>query len=99
MNISEIEKMVGAVISQNPELQKMIKTVSVFGSHARGTATEKSDIDLLVEFSEVPDLIQFISYKHLFEDFSKRKIDFLTAEMLSKYFRDDVVSQSKKIYG
>jgi len=99
MTLSEIEKMVGEVISQNPELKKMIKTVSVFGSHARGTATEKSDIDLLVEFSETPDLIQFISYKHLFENFSKRKIDFLTAEMLSKYFRDEVISSSKKIYG
>lgn len=98
MTLTEIEKMVGTVILQNPELQKMVKTVSVFGSHARGTATNESDIDLLIEFSETPGL-EFIAFKHLFEDFSGRKIDLLTAEMLSKYFRDEVISQSKKVYG
>ncbi len=99
MTIPEIEKMVGEVIAQNPELQKMIKTVSVFGSHLKGTATDESDIDLLVEFSITPSLFGHIRATHAFEDFSGRKVDLCTAEMLSRYFRDEVISRSKKVYG
>ena len=34
--------------------QYPVKRVDLFGSYAKGTATEESDIDFLVEFGESP---------------------------------------------
>ena len=37
-----------------------VKTLGVFGSYARNEQTRRSDIDILVDFSETPDLFQFM---------------------------------------
>lgn len=37
-----------------------IKSLALFGSLARDEATEKSDVDVLVDFSQTPDLLTFI---------------------------------------
>lgn len=99
MNTQDIETLVGNVIKEHPELQKMIQSISVFGSQLHEEATEESDIDLLVEFIETPGLLTFIGIKHMFEDASGKKVDLVTADMLSKYFRDEVLSEAKKVYG
>ena len=101
MTLQTIQTLVGELINQNPDLKKMIKTLSVFGSHANGKATEESDIDFLVEFldSENVSLFDHIGLLHVLEDGLETKVDLCTSEMLSKYFRDDVLSHAKKIYG
>lgn len=38
-----------------------IKSLGVFGSYARGEARDTSDIDLLVEFSETPNIFKFMA--------------------------------------
>ncbi len=43
----------------------------LFGSFARGEATESSDIDILVDFTKVPDLLSFIEI----EDKLSRQLD------------------------
>ena len=47
------EKIVEAVAKRAEQFS--LKTVSYFGSYADGSATEKSDLDLLVEFANPPD--------------------------------------------
>ncbi|HIK30573.1 MAG TPA: nucleotidyltransferase family protein [Oscillatoriales cyanobacterium M59_W2019_021] len=37
-----------------------VKNLGIFGSYVRQEQTETSDIDLLVEFSEIPSLLKFI---------------------------------------
>ncbi|VVB63118.1 Nucleotidyltransferase domain protein [uncultured archaeon] len=45
-----------------PEQSKhyKIKSLGIFGSYVRGEAEGTSDVDLLVEFSEVPDIFKFM---------------------------------------
>ena len=45
-----------------PELAKRykIKSLGIFGSYVRGEAEGTSDIDLLVEFFEEPDIFKFM---------------------------------------
>jgi predicted nucleotidyltransferase len=53
-----------------------IKTVHYFGSYADGNATEKSDLDLLVEFSKVPiSLLVLSGLKIDFEDRLNTSVD------------------------
>jgi len=77
-----------------------IQRVSLFGSYAYGTPTEESDIDLLVEF--IPDnsvgMFKFLDMKHAFEDRLHKKVDLVTPDALSKYFRDEVLEKSEPIY-
>ena len=37
-----------------------IKSIYLFGSYARNEQTDKSDVDLIVEFDVVPSLFEFI---------------------------------------
>ncbi len=77
-----------------------IRKVSLFGSYAYGIPTSESDVDLLVEF--VPGnsvgLFKFFDMKHAFEDRLHKKVDLVTPDALSKYFRDEVIKKSETIY-
>ena len=45
-----------------PEIERRygVKRLYLFGSYVRGDAKEESDVDVLVEFRDVPDLLAFI---------------------------------------
>ncbi|MGL5676622.1 MAG: nucleotidyltransferase family protein [Cellulosilyticaceae bacterium] len=46
LTISEIKEVVSDITQHYP-----IKKLAIFGSYANGTATEESDIDMIVEFN------------------------------------------------
>jgi predicted nucleotidyltransferase len=59
-----------------PELQRKypISRLGVFGSYARGTATEKSDIDVAVELNG-PMGLNFVAMANEIEDLFGVKVD------------------------
>lgn len=56
-----------------------VKKIAIFGSLARGTKREESDIDLLIEF-EKPIGLKFIDFADHIEKLLDKKIDILTPE-------------------
>ncbi len=70
---------------------------AVFGSYARGEATETSDIDLLVKFSK-PKGFNWISAALEIEDALGKKVDFITVGGLSAYVRDYVMRDLSVLY-
>lgn len=59
-----------------------IQKVSVFGSYAEGRATEKSDLDLLVEFEQPQvSLIQLNALKYDLEDTLGLPVDVIHAPL------------------
>jgi|GEM_PF-445575 len=78
-----------------------VKRLDAFGSVARGTATESSDIDLLVEFQEPEDrpAKRFFGLLHRLEDCLGRRVDLLTLTGLrNPYFRRRVLSERIPLY-
>lgn len=71
-----------------------IARVAVFGSFARGEARDDSDIDLLVEFADVPDLIEFIRVKNRLGVLLGRDVDLVTPDALHPYLRDDILREA-----
>ena len=67
-----------------PELGERygVRSLSIFGSYARGEQTEGSDLDVLVEFDEVPGLITFAGLARLLEDRTGLAVDLATRPML-----------------
>jgi predicted nucleotidyltransferase len=45
-----------------PEIRKRyeVRSLGVFGSYVRGEETPRSDLDILVEFADAPDLFKFM---------------------------------------
>lgn len=82
--------------------RRMVRRLSLFGSTLRRSAGPESDIDLLVEFEPggKPGLIAFAAMEQELSDLmGGRRVDLRTAEDLSPYFRDEVVSSAEMQYG
>ena len=74
-----------------------ISFCALFGSFARGEADEKSDIDLLVRFSQ-PKGFDWLNAALEIEATLGRKVDLVTDRMLGKYIRDNVMRDLQVIY-
>ncbi len=73
-----------------------VKKIGIFGSVARGTATEESDIDIYAEFEPEADILDFSGLSIELETMFHRSIDITTPkgireEMRSTVFRDLIV--------
>jgi hypothetical protein len=75
-----------------------VTMVGVFGSVARGEATEQSDIDLLVRFSKRKSLLDLVRLEREVAAALGRKIDLLTESAISPYLRDRVRRELQVIY-
>ena len=75
-----------------------VTMVGVFGSVARGEATEQSDIDLLVRFSKRKSLLDLVRLEREVAAVLGRKIDLLTESAISPYLRDRVRRELQVIY-
>ncbi len=52
-----------------------VKEIGIFGSIVRGEQKKRSDIDILVEFSELPDLFRLIDLEDYLRKILKKKVD------------------------
>ncbi|MGH9834467.1 MAG: type VII toxin-antitoxin system MntA family adenylyltransferase antitoxin [Blastocatellia bacterium] len=78
--------------------QNDVSRIGVFGSMARGEATEQSDIDLLLEFSKRKSLLGVVMLEQQLTEALGRKVDLLTEAAISPYLRDRILSDLQVIY-
>ena len=77
LSINQIKSAVGEIIGAYP-----IKKVSLFGSYAEGTATEDSDVDMLVEFTEPGiSLFTLLNIKYAIEEKLQKEVDIIHAPL------------------
>lgn len=78
-----------------------VNFLGVFGSVVRGDDQPGSDMDFLVRFA--PDsntsLMGMVRMEAELEQLLGRKIDLVTKDFLSKYFREDVLKETQPVYG
>jgi len=70
------------------------KEVRVFGSVARGEATQTSDLDLLVEMAEDRSLLDLVAIKQDLEDFLGCRVHVVTEAAVSPYLREKVMREA-----
>lgn len=75
-----------------------VAKIGVFGSMARGEATETSDIDLLVYFSKRKSLLALVTLQRQISTSLGREVDLLTEAALSPYLRDRIKRDLQVIY-
>jgi uncharacterized protein len=78
-----------------------ITTLSLFGSVLTDQFHPSSDVDFLAEFEpeHIPTLFEVVGMEEELSNIIGRHADLKTAKGISRYFRDEVVSTAKKIYG
>ncbi len=78
-----------------------IKRMAIFGSGLRDDFQPGSDVDILAEFdsAHIPTLFDIAGMEQdLSKFFCGRKVDLRTPEDLSRYFRQQVVSEAEVLY-
>ena len=76
-----------------------VRALKIFGSFARGEATEESDIDLLVTFVRPVGFFKLVALERELSRLFGRRVDLVTEGALSPYIRDKVVMEARVIYG
>ena len=75
-----------------------IKRIMIFGSYARNEATQKSDLDLIVDFPEGTSLLDHIGIEIELSEALNMKIDLLSRNGISPYIKDHVLKEAIVIY-
>ncbi len=73
-----------------------VETIGIFGSYTRGEQKNKSDIDILVTFTEPNniDLIDFIELKQFLTRKLKTKIDLVEKAALKHRIKDKILQET-----
>jgi hypothetical protein len=75
-----------------------VSMIGIFGSIARGEATENSDIDLLVKFSGRKSLLALVRLERELTSALGKKVDLLTESAISPYLREGIMHDLQVIY-
>ncbi|MDK2789711.1 MAG: uncharacterized protein PWP15_218 [Methanothermococcus sp.] len=75
--LNEIKKILKEHKKELKEKYK-VKSMGIFGSYARKEQTESSDIDILIEFYESPDLFEFIELEDYLSNLLGVKVDLIS---------------------
>lgn len=69
-----------------------VRRIGIFGSVVRDSATEGSDLDVLVEFSE-KTLDNYFGLKFFLEDLFGRKVDLVIAEAVKPRLKPYILAE------
>jgi uncharacterized protein len=89
-----------SAITSNREVIKGfgVSKIGLFGSFSKGTFTDKSDVDLLVEF--IPELKTFDNFMELYfflEELLGRKVELVTPQSLSKFIGPYILKEIENV--
>ena len=71
-----------------------VRSLSLFGSVARGEERPESDIDILVEFEQVGGLFEFVRLKNYLEATLGQPVDLVTPDALKPQLREQILRES-----
>jgi len=99
MSKEQIKKAIREAIEVDPNKKDILK-VALFGSQLYGTPREDSDVDVLIQFRPNSGIgfFRFFDTQENIEKHVGKKIDLLTPQSLSKYFREEVLAKAETIY-
>jgi len=69
-----------------------VKEIGIFGSYSRGEESEKSDVDILVEFYE-PIGWEIFDLKEFLEEILGKEVDLVTVKALKPQLKDRILKE------
>ncbi len=71
---------------------------SLFGSYVRGEATQKSDIDFLIEFPRGKSLLDLVELERNLQKVLGRPVDLVTFKSINPLLRDQILKEQVALY-
>jgi predicted nucleotidyltransferase len=105
-NLKEFESMQRSLEDVRQQLQELkptlgkrfkVESIEIFGSYARREQTEKSDLDILVTYSEMVDLLLVAGLRRYLRRKFHLKVDVVSKEFLNKHIRDQVLEEAVSV--
>jgi len=93
MDITEIQKIIAPIAHSYG-----VKRMYLFGSYAKGTAGEKSDIDLLVEKGEPMSLLKLSGMRQMVQEALNLSVDLVTTAGIEDDFRKEIEGTEVLLY-
>jgi predicted nucleotidyltransferase len=88
------EEFFDRIAAHRPELTRAgVRRLGAFGSVARDEAGLESDVDILVEFEDVPDLYEFAALRERLAEILGRPVDLATPQALRQHLRSRVLDE------
>lgn len=94
--LPDAEEIISILKKEMPYLKEEFKIseIGLFGSYVRGEADAKSDIDILVSFSETPGFIKFMRLEEYLSVCFHRKVDLVVKNSLKPNIGKEVLSEA-----
>ena len=71
-----------------------VETIAIFGSYSRGEQTTKSDLDLLVSFSEPIGIYKFAEVEEFISNKLRVRIDLVQKGALFPMIKDQILNET-----
>lgn len=75
-----------------------VKSISLFGSYARGEANEDSDLDFYIDKGDVDDLFKYFGLVNDLEDVFGCHVDVVTTDIEDKEFLNSIKKEGVLLY-
>ncbi len=69
----------------------------LFGSYSKNQQNPDSDVDILVDFNEVINLIQFIKLKNALSEMLNMNVDLVMENALKKRIKNKILKEAESI--
>lgn len=95
MAVQTKEQIFALLRAHQPDLRRFgVQRFGVFGSFIHNTATDQSDVDMLVEFAPGQKTFDhFMQLAFFLEDLLERRVDLITTESLSPYIGPHILRE------
>ena len=70
-----------------------VSEIGIFGSFVRGEQKKRSDIDILVDFYEIPDLLKFIEMERYLQRLLREKVDLVDKQGIRSQLKDIILKE------
>jgi predicted nucleotidyltransferase len=99
MSAERTEQILSVIASALDELKAScrVRSVSVFGSVARGESTSDSDVDVLVDFEDGADLFDLMAVANILEERLGRKVDVVSRNGLREPIRAQIENEARPV--
>lgn len=95
----EFSRLLATIRQELPDLKReyAIERLEVFGSYVRAEEQASSDLDLLVEFSELPGLFKYIALENHLSDLLGVKVDLVMKDALKPAIGERIIDEAVQI--
>lgn len=75
--MDELDKIIKTLRRNKPVLKKQfkVKKLGIFGSYVRGRQKKNSDVDILVEFSQIPGFFKYLNMEDRLSSLLNKRVD------------------------